>query len=628
MAATGTRTPLAKEPKEDQAGVGATVGGSLPADGQDMGATTATSDTAGVEGAQEGQEGSQQERDKAQRAALLEEAGQVAAKLTGLMAKLAGTWQTPLADTEPRVMALAARLVPAAECLETVRENLVSTTAQPDSAREQMLQAEAHLGFAQLHMAAAQRFQTPASEMKVLSNAPSIPAGAQLVKALTEARGFEATASAPQASWTREALRRTACVSYVAIEACKMAAQAAWDSWQDGTYLDLLDREERKLDEAFGNMMPDELSGAVVAAAEVWLDDAYNNITALHACMAARRQQEQEQEEDWIATLGEHPEPSDGETSAEKARRLWIPRASQQTSYVSHMAREICDDSTKARWSTWSYQEYRRLLDEEMMEVCRIYAEVELAKLPVSKGKEAKGWLTSAHQDAERAREHIGERIERKKVLWALLYPATESSSLRSQQRRARGVALREAKGAGAKPRKQAKDAAARARLQATRATGTPGKSQLAGEADTKTEGKRSGRQRSPTYPRATDRAEWTWWIQPASPTLQTREEYHSFSEVPQAWAPAHQGCRACCRVDKQGRRTTRRSEVRWPRMGQKSCQQPTSGGRVRDSLTPCRRRLGQTPALRRREMATRKRRPRTSHRGRATSLPESWPAQ
>jgi hypothetical protein len=213
MATMGTRTPLAKEPKEDQAGVGAAVGGSLPADGRDMGATMATSDTAGAEGAQEAQEESQQERDKAQRAALLEEAGQVAAKLTGLMAKLAGTWQTPLADTEPRVMALAARLVPAAECLEAVRENLVYTAAQPDSAREQMLQAEAHLGFAQLHMAAAQRFQAPAGEMGAPSDAPFIPAGAQLMEALTEARGFEATASAPQASWTREALRRTACVS-------------------------------------------------------------------------------------------------------------------------------------------------------------------------------------------------------------------------------------------------------------------------------------------------------------------------------------------------------------------------------------------------------------------------------
>ncbi len=73
-----------------------------------------------------------------------------------------------------------------------MRENLASTAAQQNSAREQVLQAEAHLSFAQLHMAAAQRFQTPAEEVVAPSSAPSIPAGAQLVRALTEARGFEA----------------------------------------------------------------------------------------------------------------------------------------------------------------------------------------------------------------------------------------------------------------------------------------------------------------------------------------------------------------------------------------------------------------------------------------------------
>jgi hypothetical protein len=66
--------------------------------------------------------------------------------------------------------------------------------------------------------------------------------------------------------------------------------------------------------------MPDELPGAVVAIAEVWLDDAYDNITLAQACLAARRQQEEEQ----TAMLGEHPEPPDGGTSAERARRLWI----------------------------------------------------------------------------------------------------------------------------------------------------------------------------------------------------------------------------------------------------------------------------------------------------------------
>jgi hypothetical protein len=465
MATSGTGTPSAKEPKEDQTGVSATVGGGLPADGQDMGATTATSNTARAGGAQEARERAHQEWSKTQRAALLEQAEEAAAKLKELMARLAGTWVSPLADTEPLVVALAARLVPAAECLETVRENLVSTAAQPDSAREQMLRAEAHLSFAQLHMAAAQRFQTPAEETGAPSKAPSIPVGAQLVRALTEARSFEAAASAPQASWTREALRRTACVAYVALEACDVAAQINRNPRECGTYHDLLDREERRLDKAFGSMMPDELPGAVVAVAEVWLDDAYDNITLAQACLAVRREQEEER----IATLGERPEPPDGETSAEKARRLWIPRAFQQTSYVSHMAREICDDSAKANWGAWLYREFRRLLDEEMMKVCRIYAEVELADLPVREGKEAQGWLTSAHQNAERAREHIGEHAKKKEEPKALPYPGKKSPSHRCQQRRARRVALREAKGVGTEYQEQAQDAAGRDQLQANK---------------------------------------------------------------------------------------------------------------------------------------------------------------
>jgi len=216
----------------------------------------------------------------------MEQAEEAAAKLKGLMAELAGTWVSPLAETEPRVVALAARLVPAAECLETVRESLASTAAHPHSAREQVLQAEAHLSFAQLHMAAAQRFQTPTEEMVAPSSAPSIPAGEQLVRALTEARGFEAAANALQASWTREALRRTACVSYVALEACEVAARTCWDPRECSTYHDLLDREEQRLDETFESMMPDELPGAGVAVADAWLDDAYDNITVAQACLA------------------------------------------------------------------------------------------------------------------------------------------------------------------------------------------------------------------------------------------------------------------------------------------------------------------------------------------------------
>jgi hypothetical protein len=111
------------------------------------------------------------------------------------------------------------------------------------------------------------------------------------------------------------------------------------------------------------------------------------------------------------------------------------------------MAQEIADDSTKTGWSIWSYEHYRRLLEKEVVGASRVYAEVELADLPVSKGEEAKVWLTSAHQEAERAQEHIGERIKELKVLQALLCPATEGLSLPSQRRRARTMAIHQIRG-------------------------------------------------------------------------------------------------------------------------------------------------------------------------------------
>jgi hypothetical protein len=100
-----------------------------------------------------------------------------------------------------------------------------------------------------------------------------------------------------------------------------------------------------------------------------------------------------------------------------------------------------------------------------MLTVCRIYAEVKLADLPVRKGKEANGWLTSAHQDAECAREHIGEHIKKKGELRTLVDPVKRGS----QRRQAQRAAFWATQGANKKSRKQAQGAADQARLQANR---------------------------------------------------------------------------------------------------------------------------------------------------------------
>jgi hypothetical protein len=89
MATTGTGTPSTNEPKEGQAGADMAAGGSLPRDGRGMGATAGMGSTARVEGAQEAQGESHQERGMAQRAILLRQAEEAAARLTELMGELA-----------------------------------------------------------------------------------------------------------------------------------------------------------------------------------------------------------------------------------------------------------------------------------------------------------------------------------------------------------------------------------------------------------------------------------------------------------------------------------------------------------------------------------------------------------
>jgi hypothetical protein len=426
MAATGKGTLLACGPDKDQAGASE---------------------------AEEAHVKVCQEREGAQRAALFEQAEEAAARLKELIAKLGVVGVTPLGETEPQMVVLEARLAPATEYLITAGEDLLSASTQSDSAREQLLRAEAHLSFAKLHMAAAQKFQTPTEEVGAPSDKTVIPARAQLVKALTEAREFEVMTSDPQArcqrQWVREALCRAACVLYVALEACEVATQTSWDPLECDAYHDLLDHEERRLYEAFGNIMPEELPGPMVAAAEIWMEDARDNVSVAHTWMAARRDKEEKR----LAAPRGPPEPPDGGIPVETAHRLWAQRALQQTLHVSHMAQEICDDSIKADWTYWTYCEYRRLLDEEMVTICQTYMEVGMTDLSDREGKEAKEWLIGAHRDAERARRHIGAGIRKLDGLKVLLSP-------RQQQGRVLRVVFWETESESAMSRELARGAA------------------------------------------------------------------------------------------------------------------------------------------------------------------------
>jgi hypothetical protein len=116
------------------------------------------------------------------------------------------------------------------------------------------------------------------------------------------------------------------------------------------------------------------------------------------------------------------------------------------------MAQEGCDDSTKADWASWAYHEYRRLLDEEMMAVCRTYAEGRPADLSVHEGREAQKWLTGAHGVVERAREHISMRLRHlagaREIGAPLQTPRRVYSYQQQEKRRARVMAYSRTRGA------------------------------------------------------------------------------------------------------------------------------------------------------------------------------------
>ena len=76
MAATGKGTLLTIESSENRTWADANAGGGLPAGGQDMGATADAGGRNKIKGAQVAQEGAPHQRGEAQRAALLEQAGE------------------------------------------------------------------------------------------------------------------------------------------------------------------------------------------------------------------------------------------------------------------------------------------------------------------------------------------------------------------------------------------------------------------------------------------------------------------------------------------------------------------------------------------------------------------------
>jgi hypothetical protein len=139
------------------------------------------------------------------------------------------------------------------------------------------------------------------------------------------------------------------------------------------------------------------------------------------------------------------------------------------------------------------------MLDAEMAEVRRIYAEIELTDLPGSKGKEAQEWLTDAHGNVKREHERIDMHIRRLEGAGEPEAPLQNSKRVytlkQQEKRRTQLLAYRKFK------QEQREEAT-------TRATGIPKGSQLAGKMDAGSEETGSSQRRGSTGPRTTSGTE------------------------------------------------------------------------------------------------------------------------
>jgi hypothetical protein len=84
------------------------------------------------------------------------------------------------------------------------------------------------------------------------------------------------------------------------------------------------------------------------------------------------------------------------------------PGMRRQAIKVSCMAREVCDSSTKAEWQPCSYREYRWLMEQEVRHLYPCFGGLGEEEAPTRIQRIAKAWLAGAHEDVERARDHIG----------------------------------------------------------------------------------------------------------------------------------------------------------------------------------------------------------------------------
>jgi hypothetical protein len=95
----------------------------------------------------------------------------------------------------------------------------------------------------------------------------------------------------------------------------------------------------------------------------------------------------------------------------------WMMKVLEQATRVYCFAEEICEDTTKQEWQPCAYQLYRWRMDQEVSHLYALFGGPEEDEVRVKGQRLAKAWMDKAVDGVEKARKHVGLRLEGKAEL-------------------------------------------------------------------------------------------------------------------------------------------------------------------------------------------------------------------
>ncbi len=91
----------------------------------------------------------------------------------------------------------------------------------------------------------------------------------------------------------------------------------------------------------------------------------------------------------------------------------WMQQILRQATKVLCLTEEVCDTATKKEWQPCAYNIHRWQMEQEVGHLCAHFGGPDEDEVRVRAQRQARAWLTRAHEGVERAREHIGSHLRK-----------------------------------------------------------------------------------------------------------------------------------------------------------------------------------------------------------------------